>query len=73
MNSIESREFVSYRTDQLSAAAFQAAEHEPPKEAERVDESDSWPVMRCAVCRERKPIAPMTHTCKDCFHRNTED
>lgn len=65
--SAESKELHHYRTDQLSAAAFEAAEHEPPKEVERVDESDSWPVGRCTCCGERAPIPPMQHCCEECI------
>lgn len=61
--SIESKELHLYRTDQLSAAAFEAAEHEPPKEVERVENE---PNGLCRCCGKWRHIPDGINYCLKC-------
>lgn len=63
----ERRELANYRRDTFAAEAHLAAAHEPPKEVERVDESDSWPVRWCYCCHSRKRILHELEHCLECM------
>lgn len=59
----ERQELHLFRTSQLDAAAFQAAEHEPPKEVERAE--DCEPYVRCKFCHNH--CMPNAAVCLDCW------